>query len=403
MLLEVVLHDRAPWREHLLPMAFTRPVGAFRLGILTLQEKWQLLLGAPASFYTAMYLQAKFPGPVSTATYLVIRGNLCPSTDLINALSALEEDCILEKDGDWIAYKVKKWLSQPEGSTLKVQNFEGEVHRIQFLEDIYLQNVRQIFFDYSLLTKNRTSETLHTSNVVIGDNLFVGANVRSFGCTFNTLDGPIYIDDDAVLEQGCHLKGPVAIGKGARVKMGACLYPNVSVGPKATVGGEVNNTVMWDNSAKGHDGYLGCAVIGEGCNLGAGTSNSNLQNNWNTIKLYDYRLEDWRKTGYHKVGAFMGDFAMCGINSSITTGAVIGVGAQVSMSNIIPKFVREFSWMTDEKQETYVWDKFEQMLRARSVAKKELLPEVDIRILREIYRLTREAEINTQINNLKKR
>ncbi|PRD48132.1 putative sugar nucleotidyl transferase [Sphingobacterium haloxyli] len=393
MLLEVVLHDRAPWREHLLPMAFTRPVGAFRLGILTLQEKWQLVLGAPVSFYTAMYLQEKFPGPSSTATYLVIRGNLCPSTDLINVLAQLEQDCILEKDGDWIAYKVNKWLSQPEGSTLKVQNFEGEVHRIQFLEDIYLQNVRQIFFDFSLLTKDRTSETLHASNVVIGDNLFVGTNVRSFGCTFNTLDGPIYIADDALLEQGSHLKGPIAIGKGARVKMGACLYPNVSIGPKATVGGEVNNTVMWESSAKGHDGYLGCAVIGEGCNLGAGTSNSNLRNNWSTIKLYDYRLRDWRKTGHHKVGTFMGDFAMCGINSSITTGAVIGVGAQVSMSNIIPKFVREFSWITDQKQEAYVWNKFEQMLQARSATKREVLPEADLRILREVYRLTRESRI----------
>src|SRR5690606_13961352 len=105
---------------------------------------------------------------------------------------------------------------------------------------------------------------------------------------------------------------------------------------------------------KGHAGYLGCAVIGKGCNLGAGTSNSSLQNNWHTIKLYDYKLDNWRETGRNKVGVFMGDFAMCGINSSITTGAVIGVGTQLSLSNIIPKFVGDFSWITDQKQERYV-------------------------------------------------
>src|SRR5699024_1012117 len=141
---------------------------------------------------------------------------------------------------------------------------------------------------------------------------------------------------DAVLEEGCQLRGPIAIGKGARINMGSRLYPNVSVGPNATIGGEVNNTVVWEGSSKGHDGYLGCAVIGEGCNIGAGTSNSNLQNNWQNVELYDYRLKE-RKTNNQKVGMFMGDFAMCGINSSITTGNIIGVGAQVSMSNIIPK------------------------------------------------------------------
>ena len=396
MLLEVVLHDRAPWREHLLPMAFTRAVGAFQVGILTLQEKWQLLLDVPVNFYTESYLQEKFHGPSSSATYLVIRADLCPTKDLVNVLSTLEEECILEKDGYWIAYKVSKWNPQPERSMLKVHNFEGELRRIQFLEDIYLENARQITFDFNLLTKDKTSATLHSSNIVIGNNLYVGSNVQAFGCTFNTLDGPIYIADDALLEQGSHLRGPIAIGKGARVKMGSRLYPNVSVGPKATIGGEVNNTVMWKNSAKGHDGYLGCAVIGEGCNLGAGTSNSNLQNNWKAIKLYDYKLGDWRKTERNKVGTFMGDFAMCAINSSITTGAVIGVGAQMSMSNIIPKFVPDFSWMTDEKQETYVWNKFEDMLKERGRIINEEVKETDLRVLWEVYCLTRREEFNIQ-------
>lgn len=391
-MLGIVLHDRAEWREHLLPMAFTRPVGTFRIGVLTLNEKWELLLNASISFYTAAYLQEKFKTPSSASAYLVIRANVCPTPSLINVLATLPEECLLEKDGDWIAYKVKQWTPEPDRKKLKICRFEGELQRIQFLEDIYLQNANQLLRDFNLLTKDKVSAVLHPSNTIIGDKLFVGKNVEAFCCTFNTLHGAIYIADDAILEEGCHLKGPIAIGKGARVKMGSRLYPNVSIGPKATVGGEVNNTVMWESSSKGHDGYLGCAVIGEGCNIGAGTSNSNLQNNWQHVELYDYRLKERRKTNREKVGTFMGDFAMCGINSTITTGSIIGIGAQVSMSNIIPKFVPDFSWMTDAKKEIYVWNKFEKMLKERAAIKKEQIQEVDLRILWEVYCLTKKEE-----------
>lgn len=388
-MLEVVLHDRAQWREHLLPMAFTRPVGAFRVGILSLNEKWQLLLGAPVSFFTEPYLQEKFKAPAAASTYLVIRADVCPTPSLVDILLTLPEECLLEKDGNWIAYKVKQWIPEPDRERLQVYRFEEGLHRIQFLEDVYLQNASQLLYDFDLLTKDNVSASLHPSNTVIGDKLFVGDNVQAFCCTFNTLHGAIYIADDAVLEEGSHLRGPIAIGKGARVKMGSRLYPNVSVASYCTIGGEVNNTVMWENSSKGHDGYLGCAVIGEGCNIGAGSSNSNLQNNWQQVELYDYNLKDRRKTNHWKVGVFMGDFVMCGINSSITTGSIMGVGAQVSMSNIIPKFVPDFSWITDAKTEVYVWAKFERMLKERAAIRKKQIQEVDLRILWEIYCLTK--------------
>ena len=394
MKLEVVLHDRAPWREHLLPMAFTKPVGAFRVGVLTIQEKWEMLLNTSVSFYTEPYLQEKFKSSTTSSSYLVIQANVCPSKSLLHVLSELENGCVLEKDGEWIAYKVKEWQSQPNKQSLKVLKFEEELHRIRFLEDIYLLNAQQIVLDYALLTKDKLSKALDRSNLVLGDQLFVGNNVEAYACTFNTSAGPIYIADDVVIEEGSHLRGPIALGQAARVKMGSRIYPNVSIGPYATVGGEVNNTVMWTGSAKGHDGYLGCAVIGEGCNLGAGTSNSNLQNNWSTIKLYDYKVHGGRVTGRNKVGLFMGDYAMCGINSSFTTGSVIGVGAQISMSNIIPKFVPDFSWITDEKQESYRWNKFEEMLNVRKVVTSKAISEVELRILWEVYCLTRREEFN---------
>lgn len=394
MRLEIVLHDRAPWRRHLLPFALTRPVGAFRIGVLTLQEKWQYVWKAPVCFYTEPYLQDKFTLPSPHATsYLVIRANICPTTDLLGALSALKNGrVLLDKNNEWMAYQVEKWDPTLRMEDLDPCYYDHELKQIQFLEDIYLQNAEQIVFDVQLLRRHTISETLHASNLLIGDDLFVGKNVTAYACTLNTSEGPIYIADDVVLEQGSHLKGPIALGKGSRVKMGTRLYPNVSLGPYATVGGEVNNTVMWEKSAKGHDGYLGCAVIGEGCNLGAGTSNSNLQNNWKAVSIYDYRLGDWRQTGRHKVGLFMGDFSMCGINSSFTTGTVVGVGVQVFMSGIIPRFVLDFSWITDDKNEVYIWNKFEEMLRVRGSRRGEEGQEADLRILRKVYFLKQEEK-----------
>lgn len=388
-MLTVVLHDRAAWREHLLPLSATRPIGMFRIGILTLQEKWQMLLQTAVCCISAPHLQAKYAlDPPHSTDFLVIRGNICPTADFVSALKLLESDSILERDGEWLAYKISSWEVDPAQLVLKKQLFSGELQCIQYVEDIYRLNASQIYFDIELLADLQDfNEDLPATNVHIGakEDLFIAKDVQAYCCTFNTLSGPIYIGEGAVLEEGSHLKGPLAIGAHARVKMGARLYPNVSIGPNSTVAGEVNNSVIWANSAKGHDGYLGCAVIGEGCNLGAGTSNSNLQNNWKTVKVFDYQQNEFRDTGCTKVGVIMGDYVMCGIHSAFTTGAVIGVGAQVSMSNIIPKFVPDFAWWTEGKRELYHWDKFKEMLQARAEMKGEVMDEKEIAILWEVY------------------
>ncbi|WP_437921364.1 putative sugar nucleotidyl transferase [Sphingobacterium sp. LRF_L2] len=387
-MLEVVLHDWAPWRQHLLPLVYTRPVGDLRVGILTLQQKWQHLLGSTVYYYTEPYLQPKFQKSPQATSYLVIRGNICPSLPLVNALNDLPLNAVLTEAGEWIAYKVETWVAEPNELPLTEIPFSHPLISVRSLEDIYRHNLSQLQFDYELLTNGVVSMSLHASNVIIGDQLFVGKNVHALCSTFNTTEGSIYIGNDAVIEEGSHLKGPLAIGVGARVKMGSKLYPNVSIGPGCTIAGEVNNAVLWGNCAKGHDGYLGCAVLGEGCNLGAGTSNSNLQNNWATVKIFDYKEVGYRDTLLPKVGTFMADYAMCGINSSLTTGSVIGVGAQVAMSNIIPKFVPDFSWFTDQKKETYFWHKFEEMLQHRAALKKESLSILDRDILKVVYELT---------------
>ncbi|SMG29450.1 putative sugar nucleotidyl transferase [Sphingobacterium psychroaquaticum] len=386
-MMEVVLHDRATWRDHLLPLSYTRPVGNLRVGALTLQEKWCLIFDKPVFYHTETYLQDKFKAPDydATSSFLVIRGNICPSVALIEVLRSLPVGTLLVKDDLWIAYHTQSWNDGHQLKHLKLVQYEDIVDVVAFPEDIFLLNAAQIVFDYNLLTDGKQSAGLSGTNVVLGTDLFIGEGVEAECCTFNTTTGPILIEDGAKIEEGSHLRGPIAIGKSARVKMGTKLYPNVTIGPGSVIGGEVNNTVLWGNSAKGHDGYLGCAVLGEGCNLGGGTGNSNMQNNWKTVSLFDYKNSAYRDTGQRKVGLFMGDYAMCGINSTLTTGCVIGTGAQLAISNIIPKFVPDFLWLTDYKSEGYDWVKFEEMLAHRMIVRGDAADETTLKILWEVF------------------
>lgn len=364
----IVLYDNAEWRRQLLPFSATRPVGNLRVGICTIDEKWRQIFGKEVGYLTLDYLQDAFPLINSDTTYnLIIKASVLPSDQLLEAIDRLSVGECLVKNGAWIAAKTEVL---PVGiditfSDLKRINVDFPIEEVCYPEDIYLHNKKQLLFDFNLLTKGRSTAKLSSSNMIFGEWIFVEEGAQVEGVSLNSLNGPIYIGKHANLEEGSFLRGYVGIGDSARVKMGSRLYENVSIGPQSTVGGEVNNSVLWGNSAKGHDGYLGCSVIGEGCNLGAGTSNSNLKNNWSTVKLYDYFSGGMRDTKLQKCGLMMGDYAMAAINSSFNTGSVIGVGAQIALSKFIPKFVPDFSWLTDKEYTDYKLDGFLNMLQRK--------------------------------------
>mgnify|MGYP003575192547 FL=1 len=368
MSLTIVLFDNAHWRKRLFPFASTRPVGNIRTGICTLNEKWGHIFQSHVTYSTADYLAEKYPLEHQDAQeFLFIRANVLPSDALVKELKAMEKGDVLMDETSWIATKTSEPGLDLENifETYNPIKSSSEISSINFLEDIFLQNKSQLLFDYNLLTAGRQSAAISDSNMVFGSWIFIEEGAQVEGVSLNSLEGPIYIAKDAKIEEGAFLKGYVAIGAGARVKSGARIYPNTSIGPGSTVCGEINNTVIWGNSAKGHEGYLGCSVIGEGCNIGAGTSNSNLKNNWQVVRLFDYEDLSFRETSEYKCGLFMGDHAMCAINSSFTTGSVIGVGSQIAMSKFIPKFVPDFSWLTDKESTRYTFEKFINMMERK--------------------------------------
>ncbi len=368
MSLTIVLFDNAHWRKRLFPFASTRPVGNIRTGICTLNEKWGHIFQSPVTYSTANHLAEKYPFEHQDSTeFLFIRANVLPSDALVKELKAMEKGDVLMDETSWIATKTSEPGLDLENlyETYNPIKSSSEISSLNFLEDIFLQNKSQLLFDYNLLTAARQSAAISDSNMVFGSWIFIEEGAQVEGVSLNSLEGPIYIGKEAKIEEGAFLKGYVAIGAGARVKSGARIYPNTSIGPGSTVCGEINNTVIWGNSAKGHEGYLGCSVIGEGCNIGAGTSNSNLKNNWQVVRLFDYEDLSYRETSEYKCGLFMGDHAMCAINSSFTTGSVIGVGSQIAMSKFIPKFVPDFSWLTDKESTRYTFEKFINMMERK--------------------------------------
>jgi UDP-N-acetylglucosamine diphosphorylase/glucosamine-1-phosphate N-acetyltransferase len=195
------------------------------------------------------------------------------------------------------------------------------------------------------LTKGRKSQPLNNSCRNIGKGkIFIEEGASANDTTFNTTTGCIYIGKDAEVMEGSVVRGPFALCEHSVLKMSSKIYGATTIGPHSKVGGEVNNSVVFGYSNKAHDGFLGNSVIGEWCNLGADTNNSNLKNNYANVKLWNYSGENFIDTGLQFCGLIMGDHSKCGINTMFNTGTVAGVSSNIFGSGFPRNFIPSFSW-----------------------------------------------------------
>lgn len=389
MSFSIVLFDDCSSRERLQPLTSTRPTGNLRVGIWTIDQKWRHIFDADVAYLTRDHLREKFPAaPIGHEDYLIIDSRVLPIAELIDEIKGLQvNQKLLSKDGDWIALRLTSldgFNAQALESATAVLS-TCSINRLHYPEDIYLNNAEQIRFDLGCLGVQAANSDAYPECCFLGTSIYIGDNVLLKQAVLDSTQGPIYIGEGAVIEAGAVIHGPAAIGAGCRVKSGTVVYMNVTVGANSTICGELNNTVIWGNSAKGHLGYLGCAVVGEGCNIGAGTNNSNLRNDWKTVRLYDYSVGGMRDTGLQKCGVVIGDHVMLGIGCKINTGTVIGVGAQIAISNFIPKFVPDFSWLTDLIQDRYIFADFIAMLQRKALVKGEFFDDEDEKMLSSVY------------------
>lgn len=359
-------------KKSLYPFTFIKSCLDLRVGILTLREKWYRL----AQVFKLEFVE----GDVLEDGIVCLSENIIPSEGLLRAITAMEAGEALQQNGTVFA-----WRYHQEG-TFKLKDADDTISLLKGVEDLFLLTGAEIVNDFNLLAKKTAAVTVSPTNRLLGTDFYIAEQVTMECVTLNSTTGPIYIDEGVTIMEGAYLRGPLYLGKGAVVKMGATIYGNVSVGKQSVVGGEVGNSVIGDFSAKGHHGYLGCSVIGDWCNLGAGTSNSNLKNNLKTVTIYDYKLEDFRDTGLLKCGVFVGDYTRAGINSSFNTGTVIGIASMLADTSFYAKFVPSFAWVFNGDTQIYNFDKFMEYLEALYMSKNEELPE---RLIRELNQLNK--------------
>lgn len=388
----IVLFDVPAVRENLLPLSYTRPLADFRVGITTIRQKWESLLPGDYSYLTVDYLAEKYP-MADVGKALFVASNILPDEDFVNAVKSLPEGKILIAEnaaGEWQPVALKGIKVQLDAALEQlppdVEKYSGKVDSIVRLYDIFMHNGTRIEKDFERLTEGREGQSIPRSNIVIGDPelVFIESGAVVEGVVLNVLHGPIYVGRHVEIMEGSCLRGPIALCEHATVNMGTKIYPGTTIGPWCKVGGELNNVVMFGYSNKAHDGFLGNAVIGEWCNLGAGCVASNLKNDYTEIKLWNYPAHRFLRTGLQFCGLIMADHSKAGINTMFNTATVVGVGVNIHGSGFPRNFVASFSEGGAQGFADQPMEKVLGMARRMMARRGKELTEADIHIFEAI-------------------
>jgi UDP-N-acetylglucosamine diphosphorylase/glucosamine-1-phosphate N-acetyltransferase len=351
-----ILFD-GPARNALLPFTFTRPVADILIGIMTIRQKWEMHLGSTTTTLTEEYLSEKFP-MVELEENVMINASFLPNAILAEMVSDLKTNQAIFKGDEVIAFYTDENQEEVDFDSYEIIEFDGHCLTVEHTWDIFSKNGDAIREDFEFLTEDRKSQPIPKSvNVIAPENIFIEEGAKLEFVTLNASLGPIYIGKNSEIMEGSVIRGPFALCENAQVKMQAKVYGATTVGPYSRIGGEVKNSVLFAYSNKGHDGFLGDSVLGEWCNIGADSNNSNLKNNYEEVKIWSYETEGFAKTGLQFCGLMMGDHSKCGINTMFNTGTVVGVSANIFGSGFPRNFVPSFSWGGASGFTTYVTKK----------------------------------------------
>lgn len=389
----IFLFDTQNTHENLLPLSFTRPISDFRIGIKTIRQKWESMLPGNYEYLPVEYLREKFgTGPSNDDDVILISGSLLPDTHIIKEINSLEHNQAILDGDEPIAFKGN--YSDFLSSNFSPKNTDVEIRRIRYAFDVFLRNAEEIKNDFFRLTAGRKSMPLDSSNTVIGnftdesgrELLFIeeGANIEA--ANINLKDGPIYIGKNAEIMEGCSVRGPLALCENAKIRMGSKIYGGCTFGPYCKVGGEIDNAVLFGFSNKAHDGYLGNAVIGEWCNIGAGVNASNLKNDYSKIRVWNYHSHTFMRTDLQFCGPIIGDHTKIGVNCMLNTATVLGVSVNLYGAGFPRAFVPSFSEGSPSGGfSTVPVKKFLQVAERVLCRRDVILDDSDRRIYEKIY------------------
>ena len=376
-------------RNALLPFTFTRPVADIRIGILTIREKWEKFLNTTTTTVTEEYLSEKYP-MVEVEENILINASFLPNDYLVEMVSSLQKNQAIFKEEEVIAFFTEENQDEVNFDKYEIIYFEQDCLTVEKTWDIFAKNDQAIREDFKLITEDRKSQKISkTVNVISPENIFIEEGAKLEFVTLNASTGPIYIGKNAEIMEGSVIRGPFALCEEAQVKLATKVYGATTVGPHCRIGGEVNNSVLFGYSNKGHDGFLGNSVLGEWCNIGADSNNSNLKNNYEEVKLWSYESENFAKTGLQFCGLMMGDHSKCGINTMFNTGTVVGVSTNIFGSGFPRNFVPSFSWGGSSGFTTYLTKKAFEVAKVVMSRRHVDFTEEDEKILEHVFEETK--------------
>lgn len=383
-----ILYDGSV-RNALLPFTFTRPVADIRVGILTIREKWEKYLGFTTTTLTEEYLMEKYP-MVEMEQNIMINASFLPNATLVELIQNLKHKQAVVYNEEIVAFYTDDTQEEVNFEHYDLVLYEGDLIQIENTWDIFAKNNKAIREDFELITADRTSQPIPSSvNVIAPENIFIEAGAKLEFVTLNASTGPIYIGKNSEIMEGSVIRGPFALCESGRVKLATKVYGATTVGPHSVIGGEVNNSVLFGYSNKGHDGFLGNSVLGEWCNIGADSNNSNLKNNYEEVRLWSYETEGFAKTGLQFCGLMMGDHSKCGINTMFNTGTVVGVSANIFGSGFPRNFVPSFSWGGASGFSTYITAKAFQTAKIVMARRNVEFTEQDAAVLSYVFEETK--------------
>lgn len=382
-----IIFDDSSIRAILLPLTFVRPVSEIRFGIDTITEKWQDYLDDSVSFATQDYLQEKYPLQLQSDN-IFINGAVCPNVALLEAIRGLSSGQLLSLEGVTLAYRSASLLDTLD--TIEVIEWDGTATIIRQLTDIFLLNGEQIKADFARMTHGRTSQPItdRFTAVYNESQIFVEEGVNIKAATLNAEKGPIYLGKDVIIMEGAKIQGPFAILEGSVVNLDGKMRPNTTIGPGCKVGGEVSNVVIFGNSNKGHEGFMGNSVIAEWCNWGADTNNSNLKNDYSKVELWSYVTNRFENSGLQFAGLIMGDHSKCGINTMFNTGTVVGINCNIFGADFQPKHIPSFAWGGSAGFKIYHLRKANQVARAVLERRGRVFEGIEENILKAVFEQT---------------
>jgi UDP-N-acetylglucosamine diphosphorylase/glucosamine-1-phosphate N-acetyltransferase len=391
----LILFDDDNW-EGLLPLTFTKPICELRVGILTIREKWERRLGAKSSFITQDYLAAKYPINIEDDNFL-INSTVLPTDELVEKVLQLKPNHALLSEDELLVARMPRIEFERLDNDQAIDELLGKdisseagvFTQVLRPHDLFNLNGEEIKKDFELITRGRMSHALPENNQYKNkNNIFIEDDVEVDFSILNAEYGPIYLGKGSKILEGSIIRGPFALGEGAMVKMGAKIYGNTTIGPYSKAGGEINNAILSAYSSKSHEGYLGNSVLGEWCNLGAGTITSNLKNNYSETKLWNYTSERFEKTGLQFCGLVMGDHSKSGINTTFNTATSIGVSCNIFGSGFPRAFIPSFAWGGANGFNTYRHEKALEAVKLVMARRGIELNHMDETILLHIYYFT---------------